>query len=71
MYIRKLLVEADIVLLQEHWLLGSELAGFGEKIGNVNIIGISGMDQGKLSAGRPYGGCAVVHNKSTPFLSTI
>ena len=65
MYIRQLLSKADIVLLQEHWLLESELTSFGDKIGNVSIAGVSGMDQSKLLAGRPYGGCAIVHNKST------
>ena len=63
-YIKHLMCKCDILLLQEHWCFEANLPLLEAKIENVNIIGISGMDEDKIQSGRPYGGCAFVYKKN-------
>ena len=63
-YIKNLLTKCHVVLIQEHWLFESQLAQFQNHFENAIVIGMSGMDESKLLTGRPYGGCAIVHNKT-------
>ena len=63
-YIRKLLDHCDMLYIQEHWLLGCNIQSFADAIGNVNIYGMSGMNESELLVGRPYGGCAFIWKKS-------
>ena len=63
-YIKRLMCKCDILLLQEHWYIESDLCKLSESIGNVNVTGVSGVNERKLLMGRPYGGCALVYSKS-------
>ena len=49
-----------VCLIQEHWLLLS-LLDFDS---NFSSCGVSGMDDGLVLSGRPFGGCAIVFRKS-------
>ena len=62
-YMRTLIKECDLLLVQEHWYLECNINKLESEIGNVNVIGTSGMDEQKLIRGRPYGGCAIVYRK--------
>ena len=59
-YIKKLCSLNDFVLLQEHWLLESQLSAFEQDIGDISSHCVSGMDSYNLLSGRPFGGCAVL-----------
>ena len=59
-YIRHLLTDCDIMLLQEHWMLDEELSLLECQLQTVHVFGKSGMDANRLLAGRSYGGCAVL-----------
>ena len=63
-YVKQLITKCDILLLQEHWYLECNLRSLESDIGNVNVVGVSGMDEHILLHGRPYGGCAFVYKKS-------
>jgi len=52
--------ECNILLLQEHWLLDSQLDKLRLNINNVNVHAISGMEANELLVGRPYGGLAIL-----------
>ena len=56
--------KCDILLVQEHWLLDCDIGEFTQFIDDVNVHGVSGMDNDVLLTGRPYGGCAIVYRKS-------
>ena len=55
-YCKKLMKNADILLLQEHCLYESMFTDFN-LIGNVDYHAVSPMDVNEPSAGRPHGGC--------------
>ena len=59
-YINRLMRECNILLLQEHWLLDSQLDKLRLNINNVNVHAISGMEANELLVGRPYGGLAIL-----------
>lgn len=63
-YIKRLMGICDILFIQEHWYLESNLHTLESQIGDVNVIGVSGMEENQLLQGRPYGGCAFVYNKT-------
>lgn len=63
-YIRKLCKSHDILLIQEHWLLESQINNLQRLIPECNFMGISGIEEGELLQGRPYGGCAILWNKN-------
>jgi exonuclease III len=64
--------ECDILFVQEHWYFEHDIKLLQESIDNVQVYGISGMNNNELLVGRPYGGCAIILNnrvkcKFTPF----
>lgn len=62
--IRQLCNTHDIILLQETWLLESELPLLGQVNTNFYYKGISSMDcNSKLFTGRPFGGLAILWSK--------
>jgi exonuclease III len=61
---KRLMENCDIMLVQEHWLLDCDVGEFTKFINDVNVHGISGMDNNVLLTGRPFGGCAIVYRKS-------
>jgi len=70
-FVKSLLDDLDLLLIQEHWL-------FKENLASLNIspdfasFGISGMDSSVLLTGRPYGGCAFLIRKSLlPFITQV
>lgn len=63
-YIASLCKEYDFVLTQEHWLFNDQISLFSDYIQNISVHGVSGMDDKELLAGRPYGGCAILWNRS-------
>ena len=63
--ISKLCVNKDIVCLQEHWLQTSNLDQINTINENFRGIGVSPMDSNReIHVGRPYGGVAILWNKS-------
>ena len=63
-YIQKLMKECDVLFLQEHWYLESNLSCLENQLSGVSVFGISGVHERKIPIGRPYGGCAIVYNNS-------
>ena len=59
-YMKDLLNQCDILFVQEHWYLESNLLLLEKELENVKVYGISGMDEKKLCKGRPFGGCAFI-----------
>jgi len=59
-YMKHLLTQCDVLLLQEHWYLERDIQLLEGLLGNVQVYGVSGMDDNELLSGRPYGGCAIV-----------
>ena len=53
----------DICLVQEHWLFNAQLPclNFND---HFLSCGVSGMEDGFLLLGRPYGGCGIIFKKS-------
>ena len=62
-YMNNLLKSNDVLFVQEHWYLNSQLSDLSALLDNVNVIGTSGMNDNEIRSGRPYGGCAIVYNK--------
>lgn len=62
-YISELCGSHDIVFLQEHWLLESQIDDLRSVSDCINIHAKSGVDSnGSVLKGRPYGGCAFLWN---------
>lgn len=61
-YIRFLLNECDVLLVQEHWLLKEQFASFESNFSNAHLYAVSGMKSDVLVSGRPFGGCAILVN---------
>src|SRR6188768_2390530 len=65
--VKSLCSNHSIVLLQEHWLSDNDLLKLGSIDNDFCFIGVSSMTE-KLSsgilAGRPFGGVAILWNKS-------
>ena len=65
------LLNYDICLIQEHWLLIEQLSTL-----NINSqfcsFGVSGMDSSRLLHGRPFGGCGFLFRKFLlPFITRL
>lgn len=57
-YIRKLMCLCDVLFIQvEHWFLDADISNITEYVDNVEVVGVSGMDESRLVSGRPFGGC--------------
>ncbi len=63
-YIRKLLNNHDIVLLQEHWMYESQFHIFQRKFPGISSYSISGMNDKIVTSGRGYGGCTILWKSS-------
>jgi len=59
-YILTLLSKSNILFLQEHWLSEAQLCLLGNISSNISYTGISGFDNSRILAGRPFGGCAIL-----------
>ena len=62
-YINKLASENTFLLLQEHWLLKTQLDKIESEVNNVSSHSVSGVQCNELFVGRPYGGCAILWQK--------
>lgn len=70
-FVSDLLKSCDICLIQEHWLFSDQFNAL-----NINSdfcsISVSGMDSSELILGRPYGGCAILFQRSLlPFITRL
>ena len=65
-YICDLLEQFNFVLWQEHWLHDKEVLNLNSVFNDYNIEshGVSRMDETVFNLGRPYGGCAILWDKS-------
>jgi hypothetical protein len=61
-YIRLLMSKCDVLFIQEHWYFDTEISSLESSIGNIQVYGVSGMDDTELLTGRPFGGCAILIN---------
>lgn len=62
--IRNLCKDADIVALQETWLMSDEIPMLGDIDSDFGYYGKSSMDVTKILRGRPYGGIALLWRKT-------
>jgi len=65
-YLKKLCSDNDIIFVQEHWLLKSQLYMFDNINDNFNFFGQSSLDEVTsrgLLKGRPFGGVGVLWRK--------
>jgi len=62
-YIKTLMLSNDMLLLQEHWYVKSELSRLESELDDAHVIGISCIHEDTLLYGRPYGGCAIIYSK--------
>ena len=51
-------------MIQETWLLTSQIGTINKEFSNYNTFGISGMNENSLISGRPHGGCSFLFRKS-------
>ena len=58
-YCREVMKTANILFLQEHCLYNNTMDDL-LKIGCVNYVGTSAMNEQEIRYGRPFGGCAVI-----------
>ena len=63
-YITELLADVDILCIQEHWLFEEQINNLENKIDNVFVYGVSGMDEQVLINGRPFDGCAIIWDRA-------
>ena len=63
-HINEILKSCDILMIQETWLLTSQIGTINKEFSNYNTCGISGMNEKSLISGRPHGGCSFLFRKS-------
>ena len=63
-FLKDIMQEYEIIMLQEHWLYDSQLCKLQQINSDFMYHMVSGMDETKDIYGRPYGGCAILWNKS-------
>ena len=63
-YMQKLMNKCDLLFVQEHWYLDADINKIAQHINDVEVVGVSGMDESQLILGRPYGGCAIIYRNS-------
>ena len=67
-YIKQIFNECNILILQETWLYNFEHKNILNVIPNCQYYAVSSMDEHVLrSAGRPYGGLAVLWHRNLGF----
>jgi len=62
-YMKKLLQNVDVLMIQEHWYFENDLNSIVNSMDGIHVYGTSGMDPSNLLHGRPYGGCAILYSK--------
>ena len=62
--IKELLIDCDVLLIQETWLLPHELNVFSKYLIGYNFYGVSGMNSEVRYHGRPFGGYYVLFNSA-------
>ena len=62
-FVVSLLINCDICLVQEHWLLEDHLSAL-DISSEFCSFGVSGMISSDLIVGRPFGGCGILYRKS-------
>ena len=63
-FVRDLIVDVDVLCLQEHWLRKSIINSFNQ-FQNFKPISYSAMSDEEISAGRPFGGLAILCKTSS------
>ena len=63
-YLKSLMNKCNIIFIQEHWFFQNEICMLEQNIDNINVFGVSPMDDKALLVGRPHGGCAIMYSKS-------
>ena len=70
-YVAKLAASYDFIFLREHWLHSKNMSVFNDIV-NTSFHACSGMPDGVILQGRPYGGVAILwssrfNNIVTPY----
>ena len=60
-FLKQYLDSFDLCFVQEHWLHSDHLKSVNSDFLSVSV---SGMDNGSLLCGRPYGGCTILYGKT-------
>ena len=63
-HITEIFKSCEILLVQETWLLSSQIGIINKEFSNYNTFGICGMNEETLISGRLYGGCSFFIRKS-------
>ena len=64
-FVKSLLDQCDLLLLQETWLYSSQFNVFNEYFPEWNTINVCGIDESVIQHGRPYGGCTIIYRSFT------
>ena len=67
-YIKALLSKCQILMIQEHWLNGTQLDRFSNTFSCSNMHGKTSIDTSTLLIGRPHGGCCFIYKKLSSLL---
>ena len=65
-YMKFLMNECDVLMVQEHWLLKEQIPTFVKHFPKSVVHAVSGMQSNVLVSGRPHGGCAILVNSRWP-----
>ena len=60
-YIKALLSKCQILMIQEHWLNGTQLDRFSNTFSCSSMHGKTSIDTSTLLIGRPHGGCCFIY----------
>jgi len=63
-YLRSVLADCDILLLQEHWLSEEQLNCLNTLSTDHMSVAVSGFENDRVLSGRPYGGCSILWRKA-------
>ena len=63
-YLRQILADCDVLLLQEHWLSDDQLNCLNMLSTDHVSVGVSGFSNDCVLSARPYGGCAILWHKT-------
>ena len=63
-HVNEVLKSCDILMIQETWLLTSQIGTINKEFSNYDAFGISEINEKSLISGRPHGGCSFLFRKS-------
>jgi len=63
-YLRRVLADCDVLMLQEHWLSEDQLSSLNTLSIDHLAVAVSGFGNESVLNGRPYGGCAILWRKT-------